>query len=106
MSPRTRLIASLGAALLGLGCEGSFGFRGANGGGTPRLLGTRDVGVPSDAWVAPGVDARVPDASVTHTPDAFVVMPDAAMPTPGCGTPTEQAQLELTNGARAPSARA
>ena len=91
-------------ALVISGCEGSFGLRSTNG-EAPRLLGARDAGMtstdaaraPSDAWAAPGVDARAPNA----TPDAYVAAPDAAMPMPGCGTATEQAELALTNAARA-----
>ena len=97
-------------ALLSTGCEGAFGLTNQVGEGPPRLLRGTDAGMPStDAWVASGVDARTPDAFMpgapdafmAGAPDAFVPPPDAAMPPSGCGTPTEQAQLALTNEARA-----
>lgn len=105
-----RRLSLLLLTLLSIGCEGSFGVRtrDGEGEGTPRLLGARDAGMPpidartaaADAWVTPGADARVPDAFVLATPDAYVAAPDAPIPS-GCGTATEQAELALTNAARA-----
>lgn len=72
---------AFGLVLVALvGCEGSFGMSDPN----------VDAGSLGDA--ASGVDAASADASVA-APDAFT--------SPGCGTAVEQAQLALTNAARA-----
>ncbi len=74
------------ALVVMVGCEGSFGMSEPNG----EFI---DAGPLGDAASASGVDAAsAVDASVA-SPDAFT--------SPGCGTAVEQAQLALTNAARA-----
>lgn len=81
---------AVGFALVAMvGCEGTLGAAEPD---APRA-DIVDARAHSDA-ASEGLDARA------STPDAFAASPDAYT-TPGCGTSIEQAQLALTNAARA-----